>query len=92
MIPVASCTRSQIVTGGVACAIVSAPNGWFRAQEVVVCGMVKAPSFTGFVQLPAGGLIESETTMSIENLTPLTTDTSYADAPPAGGHWSWCTA
>jgi len=96
MAAVACGTRSQIATPGTtAYAMVFAPNGWVRGQEVVVCGMVKATSFTGFVPLPAGGLIQSKTSMSIENVTPMPTDLSYADTPPgtppAGGWWSWCT-
>ena len=95
MAAVACGTRAQIasgVGGGAAYAMVWAPNGWVRAQEVVVCGMVKATSFTGFVPLPVGGLIKSKTTMSIENISPMPTDFSYADTPPVGGDWSWCTA
>ena len=86
-------TRSQIGTAGmVPYAMVWAPSGWVRGQEVVVCGMVKATSLTGFVPLPASGIIKSKTTMSIENITPMPTDMSYADTPPTGGDWSWCTA
>lgn len=93
MAAVACGTRAQIASPGVtAYAMVFAPNGWVRAQEVVVCGMVKATSITGFVPLPAGGLIQSKTSMSIENVTPMPTDLSYADTPPAGGNWTWCTA
>lgn len=47
-------TKSQILTSGVAYAKVRAPNGWVRGERVVVCGMVKADSFTGFVPLPVG--------------------------------------
>jgi hypothetical protein len=92
MAAVACGTRAQIATPGRDYAMVFAPNGWVQGQEVVVCGMVKATSFAGFVPLPAGGLIESRTTMSIESVTPMPTDTSYADTPPTGGNWTWCTA
>jgi len=92
MAAVACGTRAQIASpGATAYAMVFAPNGWVRGQEVVVCGMLKATSFTGFVPLPAG-LIKSKTTMSIENITPKPTDLSYADPLPVGGDWSWCTA
>lgn len=81
-------TRAQMVeSGGVAAVKVFAPNGWVRGQEVVVCGMVTAVNFTNFVPMPAGGLIKSQTTMSIENVTPMPTDAIYAD----GGDFSWCT-
>lgn len=104
MADVACGTRSRIVTaGGVAYAGVftrSATSGaigtpWARADELVVCGMVHATSFTGFVPLPAGGLIKSRTSMSIESvLTPAPSPlppTSYFDPLPSGD-WTWCTA
>lgn len=94
MAAVACDTRSQIKPGGVAYAKVFAPNGWVRGQQVVVCGMVVAASFSGFVPLPAGGLIKSKTVMSIEvnSSASMPTDTSYEDSPPTGESWSWCTA
>lgn len=86
-------TRSQMSTAtGVAYAMAWAPSGWVQGQQMVVCGMVKASSFTGFVPLPAGGLIRSKTTMSIESVSQPPSDTNVADTPPAGGDWSWCTA
>lgn len=86
-------TRNQMLTSGsVKYAKVWAPNGWARGQELGVCGVVQAINFTGFVPLPADGLIKSKTTMSIENVVPMPADTSYADTPPSGGGWSWCTA
>lgn len=95
MAAVACDTRAQIASpGATAYAKVFAPYGWVRAQEVVVCGMLKATSFTGFVPLPAGGLIKSKTTMSIENVTSMPADAivGYEDSGlPAGGDWSWCT-
>lgn len=92
MAAVACGARAQIGATGRSYAMVWAPNGWIKGQEVVVCGMVKSMNFTGFVPLPAGGLIESKTSMSIESVTPMPTDTSYADTPPTGGSWTWCTA
>jgi Flp pilus assembly protein TadG len=94
MANVACGARSQIVTsGGVAYAKVSAPNGWARGKPLLVCGMVKANSFTHYVPLPADGLIKSKTTMSIEKDTPMpTSTTAYSDdATGSGGNWSWCT-
>jgi hypothetical protein len=70
------------------------PDGWVRGHQVVVCAWVKSTNFTGFVPLPAGGIIKSKTTMSIESVpTPAPTPTSYtADpGPPPTGDWaSWC--
>jgi len=90
---VACGTRSRMVTaGGRAYAkVFTRSGGWARADELVVCGMVHATSFTGFVPLPAGGLIKSRTSMSIESI-PLTAPFSYEDDPASsGGNWSWCT-
>jgi Flp pilus assembly protein TadG len=94
MADVACGTRSRIVTaGGMAYArVFTRSGGWARADELVVCGMVHATSFTGFVPLPAGGLIKSRTSMSIESVpTTLPSPTSYTlDLPD--GDWTWCTA
>jgi hypothetical protein len=92
MAAVACVARAQIGATGRSYVKVMAPNGWVKGQEVVVCGMVKSVNFTGFVPLPAGGLIESKTSMSIESVTPMPTDTNpYADTLPTGGDWTWCT-
>jgi Flp pilus assembly protein TadG len=88
---VACGARAQIGATGRSYAMVLVPNGWTKGQEVVVCGMVTSINFTGFVPLPAGGLIKSKTSMSIESVTQMPTDTSYADTPPTGGDWTWCT-
>ena len=90
---VACGTRAQIGAPGRSYAkVVLGPTGWVQGQEVVVCGMVKAINFTGFVPLPAGGFIESETAMSIESVAALPTDApSYADTLPTGVSWAWCT-
>lgn len=92
MAAVACGTRAQIGEPGRSYVMVSAPNGWVKGQPVVVCGIVTALDFTGFVPMPAGGLIKSKIAMSIEVVTPMPTDTNYADTPPAGGSWTWCTA
>ena len=69
-----------------------ASSSWVRGNSVVVCGMSKATSFTGFVPTPSGGLIKSRTMMSIEDATLTPATTSYtADVDPSGGNWSWCT-
>lgn len=92
MAAVACGTRAHIGAPGRSYAMVSAPNGWVKGQPVVVCGIVTALDFTGFVPMPAGGLIKSKIAMSIEVVSPMPTDTNYADTPPAGGSWTWCTA
>lgn len=88
-------TRAQMVTsGGTSYVMLSYPSspGWVRGAELLVCGMVQPINVTGFVPLPTGGLIKTKTTMSIENVTPVPTGAvSFADTPPAGGDWSWCT-
>lgn len=90
---VACGAKSQTVTtGGTAALRILTPGGWVRGNQVVVCAMVKATNFTGFVPLPADGVIRSKTSMSIESVTPAPSPTSYtADASPTGD-WTWCTA
>lgn len=64
---------------------------WARGSELVVCGMVEAKSFTGFVPLPGGGLIRSRASMSIENINPYPSSTQYMDdTDPSGEGWGWC--
>lgn len=71
---------------------VPSPGTWARGQQVVVCGVVQAKSFTNFVPMPASGVIRSQTTMSIENDTA-PAPAAMQDTLPAGlGTWSWCTA
>jgi TadE-like protein len=89
-------TKSQTVTtGGVASVHILTPDGWVRGHQVVVCAWVKSTNLTGFVPLPAGGIIKSKTSMSIESVpTPAPSPTSYtADPPPPSETWeSWCTS
>jgi len=85
--------KAMVTSGGTAYAkVFSTGDLWSRGGEVVVCGMVDAKSFTGFVPLPASGVIRSRASMSIENVNPYPTDTAYEDSPPPGGDWSWCTS
>jgi Flp pilus assembly protein TadG len=64
---------------------------WSRGKPLLVCGMVKADGLTGLVPLPSNGLVKSKTRMAIEKTTPVPADgLSYADTPPAGADWSWC--
>lgn len=95
MANVACGTKSQTVTtGGVADVRILTPGvgGWVRGNQVVVCAMVKAVNFTGFVPLPAGGIIKSKTSMSIESVPtpPAPSPTPYTTDLPTGD-WSWCT-
>lgn len=91
---VACRTKKQtVMTGGVASVKIFTPNGkWKRGEQVVVCAMVQSVNFTGFVPLPAGGLIKSMTTMSIENVASTPSPIDYEDTPPTGKDWAWCTA
>ena len=60
---------------------------------MVICVAVKAKSFTGFVPLPANGVIRSKTVMSIESPTPVPSPISHtSETDPSGESWSWCTA
>lgn len=89
---VACGTKSQTATtGGVASVRILTPGGWVKGNQVVVCAMVKSTNFSGFVPLPAGGIIKSKTTMSIESVpTPAPSPTSYTTDEPTGD-WTWCT-
>lgn len=93
MANVACGTKSQTATtSGVASVRILTPDGWVRGHQVVVCAMVRSINFTGFVPLPAGGIIKSKTTMSIESITPEPSPNSYTTDSSPNGDWSWCTA
>ncbi|HET7387904.1 MAG TPA: TadE/TadG family type IV pilus assembly protein [Nocardioidaceae bacterium] len=66
------------------------PDGWQRGREVVVCAMIDATRLPGLVPLPHGGLIMSETRMSIEVATPGQSETGGEEVLPPGADWSWC--
>ena len=92
--------QMSITSGGTASARVfpaRASDGaqvgtWAKGDLVVVCVAVKATSFTGFVPLPNGGIIQSKTVMSIENGTAPSPVSYTADADPSGAGWNWCNA
>jgi hypothetical protein len=85
-------TRSQIgAISGPAFVKVVTPDGWVKGKALVVCGMVQASGALGLVPMPNGGIITTKTQMSIENTTTEPSGTfPYADTPPAGADWSWC--
>ena len=58
-----------------------------QGQQLLVCMQTKETG-TGFVPLPAGGIIKTKTYMSIE-IASVIVD-SYSDASPVGGDWTWC--
>jgi len=91
-------TRQQVgAVAGDTYAMVRVPSGWRKGQPLVVCAMVKATGVTGLIPLPNDRMIRSRTQMSIEVETPVPTGTtattaaSYADTPPSGQNWNWCT-
>ena len=68
---------------------ITTPQGWTKAQPLVVCAMVRS-SILGLVPLPNDRIITSRTEMSIE-VTDSTPDAlAYTDPLPAGESWSWC--
>ena len=69
---------------------ITTPQGWTKAQPLVVCAMVRS-SVLGLVPLPNDRMITSRTEMSIEVTDTTPNALSYTDAPPAGTSWSWCT-
>ena len=58
-----------------------------QGQQLLVC-MQSKETGTGFVPLPAGGIIKTKTYMSIE-IASVIVD-SYTDSAPAGSDWGWC--
>jgi hypothetical protein len=68
---------------------IATPQGWTKAEPLVVCAMVKSTAL-GLVPLPGDRLIRSRTEMSIEVTDTIPDALSYSDAPPAGVSWSWC--
>ena len=68
---------------------ISTPDGWVKAEPLVVCAMVRS-STIGLVPLPNDRWIESRTEMSIEVTDSLPNALTYADPLPSGANWSWC--
>jgi Flp pilus assembly protein TadG len=71
-------------------------GGWAQGKQLLVCMQSKEQG-TGFVPLPANGILRTKTYMSIELNTPAsatTLDPSYSGDPAqtaATSDWSWCT-
>ena len=84
-------TKREIgaITGDTSVRILT-PQGWNKAEPLVVCAMVRS-SAVGLVPLPGDRLITSRTEMSIEVTDALPNTLSYTDPAPSGGSWSWCT-
>jgi len=70
--------------------VVVPAGGWTKGQPLLVCSMVQADGLTGFVPLPADGLIKSKTTMSIEVQATVIAAGTTTSGTPSGGSWSWC--
>ena len=68
---------------------ISTPQGWTKAEPLIVCAMVKS-DVLGLVPLPDDRLIRSRTEMSIEVTDTVPDTLSYSDPAPSGGSWSWC--
>lgn len=81
---------SDITIGTPVVRIPTAAGDWAKGKQLLICMQSKEQG-TGFVPLPAGGILMTKTYMSIEVGT-LVGDPSYTtDAAPAGSDWSWCT-
>jgi Flp pilus assembly protein TadG len=89
---VACNTKAQIggLTGSTYVKVIVPAGGWVQGQPLTVCAMVKSNATAGLVPLPSDGLIKSKTLMSIETVNAGQSETTYADAAPSGGDWSWC--
>ncbi|WP_406831804.1 TadE/TadG family type IV pilus assembly protein [Pedococcus sp. KACC 23699] len=64
-------------------------GGWAQGKQLVVCMQSKEQG-TGFVPLPAGGILKTKTYMSIEVGNPVVDPTYTSEAAPSGSDWSWC--
>ena len=87
-------TTSQVgaVTGAAKVHIlIPDTNGWKKPNRLVLCAAVKSQGAFGMLPLPNGGVIRSETVMSIEqDSAPPTGNPPNADVDPSGANWSWC--
>jgi len=69
----------------------SKTNDWSKGAELLVCAVVKVDGLTGLTPMPDDSLIKSKATKRVEITNVPKTVTPYADAPPSGADWSWCT-
>jgi Flp pilus assembly protein TadG len=69
-------------------------TAWKQGGTLRVCAMTADTSVTGFIPLPADGLIKSRVDMRIEqdDAGAATGPGGGADAPPPGADWTWCGA
>jgi len=88
----ANYTATEVgAVAGTAYARVEVPGAWQRGEPVLVCAMVDVnDALIDFVPLPlpSGGVVKSQTRMSIEVET--TTVASGSSAQTGGSDWSWC--
>lgn len=80
-------TASDNTIGTPVVKILPVTGGWAQGKQLVVC-MQSQETGTGFVPLPANGILTTKVYMSIE--VGAVVDPSYADTAPTGGNWSWC--
>ena len=79
---------TELTLGSPAVKVV-APGGWAQGKQLIVCVQTKESSLTGFVPFPAGGILRTKTTMSIEEAgTVIAAD--IEETAPTGGNWTWC--
>jgi Flp pilus assembly protein TadG len=84
-------TNKQVApVAGTAYTMVKVPGTWTRGATLIVCTQVKNTGTTGFVPLPANGIVRSKTQMSIETEAPTTAPVTTSDTAPAGADWTWC--
>jgi Flp pilus assembly pilin Flp len=71
---------------------------WQRGNSLLVCQMVRSPSFSGLIPIPNNGYQKSVVVMRIERPLPPTlgdpelvrNQPGYEDAPPSGQNWGFC--
>jgi hypothetical protein len=64
---------------------------WKKPNRLVVCAATKSEGAFGLLPMPDGGVIKSQTAMSIEqDSAPPAGNPPNADVDPSGDTWSWC--
>lgn len=89
---IADLTRDRIdpIAGGTTYVKVTAPGGWKRGNDVLVCTVVKVDGVTGLTPLPNASTTRAKVTMRIEqDANPPSPATGYSDDPVPGG-WAFC--
>ena len=81
---------SDVTIGTPKVYIPAVTGGWAQGNQLLVC-MESKEAGTGFVPLPASGILRTKTYMSIEVGSPIVNPAYSGDTAPSGSAWtSWC--